>query len=259
MKYIISFLLISLNIFLHASTSYPSIFSQQGTPLYQSSEIFIQLKRYDSLKEPINSYLIQVSKTMQVGISAETSNEKTEKKAYLKALRSLQKNHDKIVDLSIKELLTTINQNDYTTFLHLINSSLNLYKNKNSLNDKIMLYYGNNKHKGKSAILEKIINHDKDFEKVYPTVEYVSNDITPTSVLSDTDNNIILLSSPGCPYCVKAKALLNSEGVTYKEYSVDKPRGRKLYKKYHGTGVPILIIGDTILRGYSKKKILNAI
>ena len=84
---------------------------------------------------------------------------------------------------------------------------------------------------------------------------------TTSAKAADTipKNRIILLTRPGCPYCTKAKNVLDRTGVRYKEYNVRKPYGGKLFKRYKGTGVPILVVGEKVLRGYNKQKYLDAI
>lgn len=49
--------------------------------------------------------------------------------------------------------------------------------------------------------------------------------------------NIEIYTKPGCPYCVRAKALLDSKGVGYQEYVVgDDPVKRgELVKLAHGS------------------------
>ncbi len=247
---------------LHASTAYPKLFAQQSTPLYTSSKIFVQLKKFDSLRAAVNSYVNKADKTIQMGVQAENSDDKNVKKTYLDALRSLQKDHDNIVNLSTRELINAISKNKYQRFLSLVNSSMEFYKNKPSINKKIMTYYENNKGKERSAVLEKIIQDDKNYEKVYLTIKhpaYNSNSNVQRTTSKGNHKKIVLLSRPGCPYCVKTKAVLKSRGVAYKEYNIQESYGASLFKKHKGTGVPILIVGNKVLRGFSKQAILDAL
>lgn len=55
-----------------------------------------------------------------------------------------------------------------------------------------------------------------------------------------------------CPYCIKAKALLNSIGAEYEEIDVthDSEMFMKIYEKSHMRTVPQVFYGDTCLGGY---------
>jgi len=68
-----------------------------------------------------------------------------------------------------------------------------------------------------------------------------------------TKTTVILLSRPGCGYCTLAKKLLDSNGVKYQQYNIrTSKKGQSLFKKYKGTGVPLVINGSQIIRGYDE-------
>lgn len=62
---------------------------------------------------------------------------------------------------------------------------------------------------------------------------------------------VIVYSSDYCPYCIRAKQLLNSKGVAFKEIRVDgKPQLRAEMSQRAGrTSVPQIWIGDTHVGG----------
>lgn len=65
-------------------------------------------------------------------------------------------------------------------------------------------------------------------------------------------NEIVIYTTEICPYCVRAKKLLNSKGVKYKEIDVshDPDLRTSLVKKTGGrTSVPQIFIGDTHVGG----------
>lgn len=73
-------------------------------------------------------------------------------------------------------------------------------------------------------------------------------------------NQVVLLSDTTCTYCDDAKALLANAHVPYAEYDVQtSKKGRSMYKKLHGRGVPILIINGHVIKGYDKSRILAAL
>jgi len=58
--------------------------------------------------------------------------------------------------------------------------------------------------------------------------------------------NIVIYSSDFCPYCHRAKALLQQKGATYREINVDmNPAARaEMQSKAGRTSVPQIWIGD---------------
>lgn len=63
--------------------------------------------------------------------------------------------------------------------------------------------------------------------------------------------NVVIYSSDWCPYCMRAKQLLQSKGVQYEEIKVDgKPDVRaEMTRKAGGTSVPQIWIGPTHVGG----------
>lgn len=63
---------------------------------------------------------------------------------------------------------------------------------------------------------------------------------------------VVVYSSSRCPYCVKAKRLLDSKNVQYKEIDItdDDEARTKLIEKSNGMRtVPQIFIGDTHVGG----------
>ncbi len=68
-------------------------------------------------------------------------------------------------------------------------------------------------------------------------------------------------STMTCPYCVLAKNYLKSKGVAYQDYDVglDRARAKEMITKSGQMGVPVLDIKGTIIVGFDKKAIDDAI
>ena len=65
--------------------------------------------------------------------------------------------------------------------------------------------------------------------------------------------NIILYTTPGCPFCATARQELAQEGTTFQEISVENnPEATEAVMRLsNGTGiVPILISGDDVRVGF---------
>ncbi|MPW26786.1 glutaredoxin 3 [Alkalibaculum sp. M08DMB] len=56
-----------------------------------------------------------------------------------------------------------------------------------------------------------------------------------------------------CPYCIKAKNLLESKGIPYVEICIDddSDKKRELFQKTGQNTVPYVFVGDTCVGGFS--------
>ncbi|AKX45045.1 glutaredoxin [Thiopseudomonas alkaliphila] len=62
---------------------------------------------------------------------------------------------------------------------------------------------------------------------------------------------VLIYSSDFCPFCRRAKQLLEQKGVVYEEINVDKVRGsrKEMAEKAGRTSVPQIWIGETHVGG----------
>lgn len=70
-----------------------------------------------------------------------------------------------------------------------------------------------------------------------------------------------IYTTPTCPFCYRAKALLNSKGVTYDEINVAGDRGLRsaMTERAHGRRtVPQIFINDQPIGGSDELHALNA-
>jgi glutaredoxin len=66
---------------------------------------------------------------------------------------------------------------------------------------------------------------------------------------------VVLLSTSTCGYCRQLRADLGDWGVEFKDLDVETNRsGRRAYHQVNGRGVPILVIRDQVLHGYSPER-----
>jgi glutaredoxin len=64
---------------------------------------------------------------------------------------------------------------------------------------------------------------------------------------------IYLITTTTCPYCTKAKKYLDRNRIKYQQYDANSAQGSSLYSKNNGGGVPMLIVGDKVVRGFSEE------
>ena len=251
MRYLLFFIGLSFFTLGHASSNYPQLFSAQGTPLYKSAKNIAEFNKVPSLEIEVSKYLQQLSDTQELGFKVDSSLEETNKRLYLKTLRSLQKSQDKILQHSIKELTYKIKKDEYQKFLDVANAGMFYYQEKPILKEKILTYYKKNRTHKRSALLDAIIKKENSLVTHY------------ASTITNNENNsikeIILLSRPGCAWCLKAKQLLQSSGNAYSEYNIMQSQGKRLFQKYNGTGVPVIIIDEKVIKGFNKNAILSAL
>ena len=57
-----------------------------------------------------------------------------------------------------------------------------------------------------------------------------------------------------CPFCIRAKALLDEKGVKYTEHVMDGKTAEleEVKRKYQHTTVPIVILDDEFVGGFSE-------
>ncbi|MBK5215823.1 MAG: glutathione S-transferase N-terminal domain-containing protein [Candidatus Pacebacteria bacterium] len=66
------------------------------------------------------------------------------------------------------------------------------------------------------------------------------------------NHNVIVYSTPTCPYCVYAKDYFKSKGVEFKDVDVSRDRAlaQEMVDKSGQMGVPVIDIDGNILVGF---------
>ena len=63
-----------------------------------------------------------------------------------------------------------------------------------------------------------------------------------------------------CGYCKKMKQFLDTKGIRYTAFDIEKDsNARKQYKELGGRGLPLTRIGSSVVRGYNPDAVLKAI
>lgn len=66
------------------------------------------------------------------------------------------------------------------------------------------------------------------------------------------DAPVVLLSTSTCGYCKKLRADFADWGVDYVDVDVESdPNGQRVFEMVNGRGVPVVVIGDSVVHGYS--------
>lgn len=84
------------------------------------------------------------------------------------------------------------------------------------------------------------------FLNPYPDYSHISED------------EVVMFATAWCKYCKKARSLLEERGVKFTEYDIEKSEiGAAKYKAVRGSGVPVLVIGGQVVRGFDPNKIVR--
>jgi len=77
----------------------------------------------------------------------------------------------------------------------------------------------------------------------------------PAEVSSDggavVDRSVTLFSAAWCGVCRRAKGHLKARGVSFTEHDVDSGIGKSEFKRLNGKGVPIILVGQQRMNGFS--------
>lgn len=86
---------------------------------------------------------------------------------------------------------------------------------------------------------------------VRPNV-YTSPEIQPLAAAVDRSPEVVLYSAQWCGYCRKARTYFKRQGIAFKEYDVEtSDRGRRDYRALEARGVPVILIGEQRMNGFS--------
>jgi glutaredoxin-like YruB-family protein len=84
---------------------------------------------------------------------------------------------------------------------------------------------------------------------------------TPTPASKDDATNVVVYSSPTCGFCHMAMDYFDQKGVKYteKDISVDQDALNFVLEKVGQAVTPIITIGETIIVGFDRPKIDDAL
>ena len=72
-----------------------------------------------------------------------------------------------------------------------------------------------------------------------------------------TVKDVIVYSTPTCPYCVRVKEYLTKEGVAYRDVNVavDRAAAHEMVQKSGQMGVPVIVVDDKVVIGFDQKEL----
>lgn len=69
--------------------------------------------------------------------------------------------------------------------------------------------------------------------------------------------NVIVYSTPTCPFCIRAKQFLKENNIQFEDIdvSVNQEKAQEMMKKSGQMGVPLIDIDGELIIGFDKAKI----
>lgn len=84
--------------------------------------------------------------------------------------------------------------------------------------------------------------------------EVVESQIDPHRV-DNPNADVVLYSTRTCPYCQQARQYLRQGGFNYVEYDTQtNAKGRQDYRALNGRGVPLILVGQELMEGFSEDR-----
>ena len=98
---------------------------------------------------------------------------------------------------------------------------------------------------------------------VYQNWGKIENLVHPSSTLSEhaqANAQVTLYATDWCGYCKQTRRFLDSQGIRYTEFDIEKDAaGRRAYEALGGRGIPLIDVNGTLIRGFSEEQILAAL
>ncbi|WP_332762803.1 glutaredoxin family protein [Pseudomonas koreensis] len=91
-------------------------------------------------------------------------------------------------------------------------------------------------------------------------IERVFNPSQMVSEQTRVQANVVLYATDWCGYCKQTKRFLDSKGISFKEFDIEKDaEARKAYEALGGRGIPLIDVNGTLIRGFDPDEILAAL
>ncbi|WP_333988391.1 glutaredoxin family protein [Pseudomonas sp. S3(2024)] len=90
-------------------------------------------------------------------------------------------------------------------------------------------------------------------ERVFKPSQMVSEQVRANA-------HVVLYATDWCGYCKQTKRFLDSKGIPFKEFDIEKDaEARKAYEALGGRGIPLIDVNGTLIRGFDPDEILAAL
>ena len=88
-------------------------------------------------------------------------------------------------------------------------------------------------------------------QQATPQLQAFASTLTPTQGQSNGQPEVTLYSATWCGYCDAARRFFKKNNIAFTEHDIEKSAaGAARYKKHGGGGIPVIVIGDDVTRGF---------
>ncbi len=242
---LITFLTLSLHAF-----SYPEPYKELAGPLFKARVQLDDLAYSAKFRPYILSYVVHSDHVLGHFKRIKSDSDPKELQAYHEALLSLRDEYKTLVQFLHKQLKQVINSDQYPIFLKIASTLSDEDYNNPYLREKVYTYYHAHRHEEASCLLDKRIKTEWGTIAPYYPKKALFNYAT-------TDNayyrEVVLVTTPYSPYGAKVEAFFKQNNVRYTKYNLTKDEeGMKLFKKYKGSRIPMVIINNNVVEGYNE-------
>jgi glutaredoxin len=179
-------------------------------------------------------------------------------------------------------MLASMKAEDTARLMQLASTEPSVVYEDRSLREKLRAYHEAKGLAGRSHILDRVvsqktqgeIHYKQGDESVFYEEDFVQRTEHRPSVRTPAKTStkkrstqkrsgqkqVVVLGTPTCPYCKKARRFLRAQGIPFRDLNVNtSAEGQRLYKQYNGHGVPLILVGDTRISGFNPAAILQAV
>ena len=87
------------------------------------------------------------------------------------------------------------------------------------------------------------------------TVDNQRYDFLPEKKPAANSMEVVMYATSWCPYCRQARQYFKRRGIAYREYDIERnPDAKSRYDSLGGKGVPLILIGDRKMSGFSVER-----
>ena len=88
---------------------------------------------------------------------------------------------------------------------------------------------------------KKVVGFHPDLDELYKKLTEENNNNDKDDKDNNMGENVLLIGYMGCPFCKKAKNLLDNKGIKYKFIESNSDEGKLHMTKYRASGVPLVL------------------
>jgi glutaredoxin len=264
MRLAMTMLLLSLQLWA-AHGGNPKLFAQMGDPLYDYAQKAQALKDDPALGRDTALFAARAETVRHEGLAAEKEQDSAAKAAYLKQLRGLQEEHNRLMVKVKSEMLASIKTEDAARFTRLVSTEPPVIERDDWLYERAAVFYKAEGLRGRSPFMDRLVRQRSEkIDTIYSEGSASASEGERFSQSNDTvsphaRNTVIVLGTPTCPYCIKARKFLRARGIPFRDLNIHTSReGKQLFRKHNGRGVPLILIGESRISGFNPDAILRA-